>query len=183
MSRNVGHVLRRRQGHLTALAGTAAATVACLVSACGSSAPATLNPARVEHAIAASIQAQRHQTAAVTCPPAQPIAVHHQFRCVAQIGAQITPFLVTETDAAGQVSYLGVAPSATPVVDGSRVALAIENSIAAQRHLHTSVQCPSGIPLQQGLSFVCTARTPNGATTDFEVDQTDGHGHVTYRVR
>lgn len=164
---------------LLGLAGVAAG----LLPGCGSGMPATLNPVRIERAIAGSIRAQRGVDATVACPPAQPIKAHRQFRCVAEVGAHNTPFLVTETDSSGHVSYVGLSPSATPQVDGRRVAHEIAQLLAAHRHVHAAVRCPSGIPLQQGLAFICIATTASGSTTQFEVRQTDGRGHVTYRAR
>lgn len=142
-----------------------------------------LNPNRIEHAIATSILAQRHVTAAVSCPSGVPVSPHRQFRCVAEVGSHNTPFLVTEGSRSGRVTFVGVPPAATPLIDESRVVSAIERSILNQRHLRSSVRCPSDIPLQRGLAFVCIARVPSGAATEFVVEQRDGRENVTYRAR
>jgi hypothetical protein len=158
-----------------------APVLCCILAGCGSSS-VTLNPTRVEQAIAASILAQRHVTAAVSCPSGIPVAAHRRFRCVAEVGSHNTPFLVTE-GRSGHVTFVGIPPPAGPLIDSSRVAEAIERSILAQRHLRTTVRCPSDIPLQRGLAFVCIAMTLSGRTTDFLVRQQDDRGHVTYRAR
>jgi hypothetical protein len=154
----------------------------CILAGCGSSSPATLNPGRVEQAIATSILAQRHVTAAVSCPSGVPVVPHRQFRCVAEVGSQNTPFLVTEGTKLGDVAFVGISPAAGPLIDRGRVASAIQRSILVERHLRLTVRCPSDIPQQRGLSFVCIAKTPSGAATDFVVQQKDDRGDVTYRA-
>lgn len=154
-----------------------------MLAGCGSSSPATLNPSRIEQAIAKAILAQRHVTATVSCPSGIQVAPHRQFRCVAEVGSHNTAFLVTEGSTSGHVTFIGVPPTASQLIDGGRVASAIERSILTQRHLRSTVRCPLDIPLQRGLAFVCIATTPSGATTDFIVQQRDDRGDVTYRAR
>jgi NADPH-dependent curcumin reductase CurA len=78
-----------------------------VLGACGSSeeAPTILNTEKVESAIEQSILNQRGQTADVSCPS----GVHQQdalvFTCWATVGSNNTPFVVTQTDASGQVRY------------------------------------------------------------------------------
>jgi hypothetical protein len=160
-----------------------ALVLVCVLTGCGSSKPATLNPTRIEQAIATSIRAQRDVAAAVSCPSGIPVVPDRQFRCVAEVGAHNTPFLVTEGTKLGHVTFAGLPPTATPLIDGSRVAAGIERSLLTQRHLGSTVRCPSDIPLQRGLTFVCIAKTPSGATTDFVVQQRDDRGDVSYRAR
>jgi hypothetical protein len=77
-----------------------------VLGACGSSEPTTiLNTEKVESAIEQSIVNQRDQVADVSCPS----GVHQQnglvFTCWATVGSNDTPFVVTQTDAAGHVRY------------------------------------------------------------------------------
>lgn len=157
--------------------------LASLLCACGSAQPGALNTTRVARAIARSIHAQRGVTAQVTCPTGIPIGAHRQFRCVAEVGTHNTPFLVTELDATGHVSYVGVSPLATPLLDTAKVALAIEQSNTTVRAVRSKVQCPTDIPLQRGLAFACIATTSAGVMTVFDVEQVDGRGHVSYHAR
>jgi uncharacterized protein DUF4333 len=158
-----------------------AAAAALTLAACGSSSsPSGLDTARVAHAIEASITAQRHVTAHVSCPTGIDLQAHLTFYCVAEVGARNTPFRVTERDASGHVRYAGV--TAAPLLDTNAVATSIVRSIKAKKARRASVRCPSRIPRQKGLSFVCVASTTAG-DTGFTVDQVDGAGHVTYRAR
>ena len=152
-----------------------------LLAGCGGSGPTTLNPARVEQSIAASILAQRGIHAQVACPSGVPVAARQTFRCVAEVGVRNTTFFVTESDSAGHVTYVGVG-SAAPALDSRTIASAIAHSILTERGVHATVSCPAGIPMQQGLSFVCIAHRPGGATY-FDVEQVNGRGGVTYRAR
>jgi hypothetical protein len=70
-------------------------------------------------------------------------------------------------------------PTATHVLDTSKVAQAIQDSIRAERKLRARVVCPTGVPQQKGLRFACLAVLEHGTTT-FTVDQSDDQGHVTY---
>jgi hypothetical protein len=64
-------------------------------------------------------------------------------------------------------------------LDTHRVALAIEQSILSERHIHAKVTCPAAEPQQKGHDFVCFATTGK-ATTPFAVTQTNNNGWVTY---
>src|SRR5437763_17218289 len=44
-------------------------------------------------------------------------------------------------------------------LDTARVAHSIEQSILAQRHLLSTVVCPTGVPQEQGRTFECVATT------------------------
>ena len=162
------------------------AVIAVIATGCGSSGggtTATVNSVRVELAIAASVHAQRGVAAKVTCPTGIPLAAHRRFHCVAAVGSRDTPFLVTERDAVGHVSYVGVSPSSTRLLDTNMIARAIQRSVRNQRALSATVLCPSDIPQQRGLRFVCIATIPGRRATDFDVQQTDSSGHVSYRAR
>ena len=161
-------------------------TAGLVASACGDShhsatTVATVNPIRVAAAIAASVRHDRHVDASVTCPSGVPLRKHARFYCVAQVGPRLTPFHVTETGAAGQVTYVGVSPHQAPLLGTGSVARAIVASIKSSRGVTAVVRCPVDIPMQRGLAFACTATTRSGST-HFEVRQTDGHGHVTYHA-
>jgi hypothetical protein len=160
----------------------AAVALASWLAGCGSKTDSNLDAVHVARSIAASIEQQRHVSAQVTCPTTVPQRAHLRFWCVAEIGSSNTSFLVTERDGSGHVTYVGERPARTPVLDSAKVESAIEHTIEAKTHKQATVQCPSGIPRQSGLPFICTATTAGGAT-DFRVDQSDSDGHVTYRAR
>ncbi len=165
-----------------ALAGAAAA-ISLLAGCGGSSAPATVNPTHVEEAIAGSVKAQRHQNASVTCPTGVPLRDHQRFYCVAQVGTTITPFAVTTTSAKGAVRYVGVAADSVPQLNMSAIEAAITQSVKAKRQLTATVACPTAIPRQRGLSFVCTAAVRGRGTSNFVVRQLNDSGHVSYSTR
>lgn len=56
---------------------------------------------------------------------------------------------------------------------------AIAQSILAQRHVHTRVDCPSTVQRKAGFIFKCTARL-NVGTYPVLVTETNGDGHVRY---
>jgi len=68
-----------------------------------------LNTEKVEHAIAASIAAQRHLTASVSCPAEVLQKAGIEFTCHAVVNGSSKryPFLVTQTDDHGHVRYVG----------------------------------------------------------------------------
>jgi hypothetical protein len=61
------------------------------------------------------------------------------------------------------------------------VALAIEQSILSQLHVHASVFCPKTVPQQKGRNFACIA-TYRKTKTPFAVTQRNDDGYVTYRA-
>jgi len=70
-------------------------------------------------------------------------------------------------------------------VDTARVALSIEQTIAAKRHLKATVVCHSAVPAVKGKTFECIATTTNATTkapvkTPFIVTIQNGRGYVTY---
>jgi hypothetical protein len=56
---------------------------------------------------------------------------------------------------------------------------AIAQSILAQRHVHTRVDCPSTVQRKAGFIFKCTARL-NVGTYPVLVTETNDNGHVRY---
>jgi hypothetical protein len=180
--------LRRNRHHRVTLCGAGVTLLtATALAGCGGSghttttAAAPLDAARVAGAIQTSVHSKRHVSATVTCPSGMPQRKDAKFYCVAQVGAHITPFRVTETGADGQVTWVGVSPKTTHLLATSNVAKAIGASIKSSKHLDAVVRCPADIPLQRGLPFACTATTRSGQA-HFEVRQTDGRGHVTYHA-
>jgi len=90
---------------------------------------------------------------------------------------------------AGALSACGSGSTTTPsggvafpkaLLDTHRVALAIEQSILSERHVHAKVTCPKVMPEQQGHNFYCIARVGK-TTTPFAVAQTNNNGFVTYK--
>jgi hypothetical protein len=74
----------------------------------------------------------------------------------------------------------------TTSVNTQRVALSIEQSILAKRHLHATVSCPATAPQEVGKTFVCiaasrAAKPPFTITrTPFTVTVQNTRGYVTY---
>jgi Domain of unknown function (DUF4333) len=163
-----------------AMLGAAAITILLLAGCGGSSTPKTVDPTHVEQAIARSVKAQRHLSASVTCPSGMPLRKGAGFYCVAQDGTTITTFAVTETDNQGAVRYLGLKPSQVPELDTTAIEASIAKSIATKRQLVAKVACPSGIPRQKGLPFVCTATAAGKKAADFVVDQHNDSGRVSF---
>ena len=58
-----------------------------------------------------SSASKQHVTASVTCPTGIALKRGLPFYCVAQVGARITPFHVTQTDGSGHVTFVGVSRS------------------------------------------------------------------------
>jgi hypothetical protein len=67
----------------------------------------TLNTAKVAHAIEASVLAQRHLHARVSCPSGVLQRKGLSFTCTAHIGSGHAPFAVTVVDRNGHVRYVG----------------------------------------------------------------------------
>jgi hypothetical protein len=68
---------------------------------------ATLNSPRVAKAIERSILASRHLRATVSCPSNVPQRKGFHFVCLATTKSGQTPFVVTEVNGAGYVTYVG----------------------------------------------------------------------------
>jgi hypothetical protein len=68
------------------------------------------------------------------------------------------------------------------ILNTEKVERSIEHSISVQRGKTATVSCPSGVHQKQGLAFSCTALVKN-ASTQFDVTQRDGGGHVSYLAR
>ncbi len=102
------------------------------------------------------------------------------FYCVAQVGADITPFLVTETSAGG-VKYRGVPAGQVKLVNLAEVAVAITRTLRSAHVDPTSVSCPSEMPVQRGLAFVCVASMSPTRRTEYLVRETNSLGRVSFR--
>jgi hypothetical protein len=167
------------------LASTPAALVVLaglLITACGSTAtPGIVNPKRVAAAITTAISRERHQNATVTCPTGIALRKGVKFYCAAQIGREIAPFRVTQTDSSGHVSFVGVSAGDAPGLPTQVIAGAIRDLLRGDHGTRPTVLCPIGIPRQRGLSFVCSATRPGRTATLVEVRQVNGHGRFTYR--
>lgn len=99
------------RGALTLVLGLA---IAATLAACGSSSTSSssstaakvdLNTPHVERAIALSILNQRHVHAKVVCPRRVPQEKGHDFTCIATVGKNTTPFIVTQQNNGGYVTY------------------------------------------------------------------------------
>ena len=158
------------------LLAAVAAIAATALAGCGAS-TATLDVTGVEHAIAASILAQRHLVVGVVCPSKVPRKPGAHFDCAAILQVGTYPVAVSETSNAGHVIYAN--PTPLIALNTAKVQQAIASSIRAQRHASATVQCPSQVLQQAELVFTCAA-TFNGATRQFVVTQVDGAGSVLY---
>lgn len=77
--------------------------------------------------------------------------------------------------------------SATKIdLNTTRVEHSIEQSILAERHLASTVVCPSAVPQEAGRTFECIASTPSAKKpgtlikTPFVVTIQNSKGYVTY---
>ena len=88
----------------------AVAAAALALAGCGGSSdkPKPLNTERVERAIENSILQKRKLVASVSCPSGIERKKGKQFRCLATFRGGSTPFLVTQKDDRGSVSYVGL---------------------------------------------------------------------------
>jgi Domain of unknown function (DUF4333) len=107
-------------------------------------------------------------------------------RCVggaASIAAALAS--VALISACGSSKSTATSPAKTNV-DTARVARSIEQSITTQRHLRSTVVCPTAVPQEKGRTFKCFATTRTikkpvkvGRTT-FVVTIQNKNGYVTY---
>jgi hypothetical protein len=162
------------RGRLSGLAAVGA--LVPLLCGCGSGAP-TLGSGAIERAIAASILAQHGLRANVSCPSGVQRKMGVHFTCYARfdVGSYVVP--VTEIDSSGRVRY--ESRSRLVALDIARVQRAIGRSIFSQRHIHSTVTCPSEVIQQPGVRFTCTA-TVSGRSHSLAVTQMGDYGHVRY---
>jgi hypothetical protein len=95
-----------------------------------------------------------------------------QLRRLAAAGAALAAALALASCGSGQ---------AAATLDSGRIERAIERSSLAQRGVEATVTCPSGVPVEEGLSFSCMA-TVEGNGTRFVVTQQDDAGQVRYEA-
>lgn len=152
------------------------------VAACGGSSPKTVDSRQLESAIAKAARAQRHQSAAVICPPAQPAIAGRHFYCAAQSGATVTPFLITVGEG-GSLSYSGVSATRAPMLAMSQTELAIMAALRSKHDVPFKVVCPAQMPRQRGLEFVCAATLSSRRTVSFIVTETNSLGRVSFKAR
>lgn len=88
-----------------AIAATLAACGSSTASSSSTSAKTNLNTPHVERAIELSILSQRHVHAKVVCPRVVPQEKGHNFTCIATVGKNTTPFVVTQQNNHGYVTY------------------------------------------------------------------------------
>lgn len=149
--------------------------VSCL-SGCGSSS-LKLKTGVIEHAIAHSILTEHRLYATVRCPSAVPRKAGSVFTCTASLEVGTYPVSVTETNGHGHVRYQNLTPLIT--LDIATVERGITQSILRQRHLHSTVTCPTEVLQKVGIAFTCTAAV-NGQSYPFSVTEVDNGGHVRY---
>jgi hypothetical protein len=154
----------------------AAVLVAAFLPGCGSSTP-TLDTIAVKRAITASILAEHHLYATVSCPSQVPRREGFVFTCTAGLDVGTYPVRVTETNDRGHVRYENQAPLVG--LDIAGVERAIRQSIRSQRGLESTVTCPAEVIQKAGIVFMCTA-TVDGQRYPFSVTEVDGEGHVRY---
>jgi hypothetical protein len=100
---------------------------------------------------------------------------------------RLTRVALAASLAAGALSACGSSHSANSASDSNqrflntqRVALAIDDSILAQRDLRAQAFCPAAVPQVKGQAFTCIAYAPHVDPAAFNVVQVDGSGHVQY---
>ena len=107
-----------------------------LATGCGSGS-STLDTTRIEHAVAASIFAQRGVRTTVSCPSGIPVKTGHSFACTAKLDVGNYAVTVTETNSKGRVRYENKQPLV--VLNIVKVQSAIATSILHQRGLKATV--------------------------------------------
>jgi hypothetical protein len=154
-----------------------------LVAACGGSSSSTTTTAKtlavapVEHAIQQSILGQQGIKTTVSCPANAPLQKGYRITCNAKLDVGAYPVTVTETNAAGGVSYVNKSP--LRILNSASVAKAIRLAVRHQRHLGSTVHCPKLILQAKGVKFNCSVRTKHGLGA-FSVTEVDEHGHVSF---
>lgn len=100
--------LRVLQLSLAFIGGAGAMAIIALVAGLWNhtSTPVILNTVRVQRAIQASIQSQRHLSSTVSCPVNIVQKSGVVFNCVATIGRRRFKVVVTQTDGKGHVVYV-----------------------------------------------------------------------------
>ena len=169
----------------TSTAGTGSTATAPGRTSTGKSPGQTVDAARLERAIAASAETQRHQKTVVICPPEIAVQTGLRFYCAAQSGGEVTPFLITE-GARGKLTYKGVAEATAPSVDMPQIEIDIAQAVAAKHETARSVLCPQEMPRQQGLTFACATTIAAGKTTrraSFVVREINSLGAVSFAPR
>jgi hypothetical protein len=147
-----------------------------VVAACGSSS-ATMNTAKDEQAIRATILSHNGVRTTVTCPKRVTVKSGYRFTCSAALAVGAYPMYVVEDNSHGAVTYANHAP--LRVLDSYTIERAIESAIRHQRHLRSTAVCPKPILQAAGLTFTCTATFKDGSTV-FSVTETDSDGHVSF---
>lgn len=107
---------------------------------------------------------------------------HARRGAVAAVAALAAATFVSACGSSGSSSG-STAQSIAPatILNTHHVALAIEQSILSERHIHAQVSCPKVVPQQKGRNFACIATT--GKTkTPFAVVQQNSSGYVTYHA-
>ena len=83
-------------------------------------------------------------------------------------------------------SSTGSTSTATKSVNSSQVERSIEESVLKERHIHTTVVCPTAVPAQKGQTFECiatshsTTKPSTELKTPFIVTIQNSSGYVTY---
>jgi Domain of unknown function (DUF4333) len=168
----------RRRAPLASVLGVLALAT---LSACGGSS-SSLDTTRIEHAVAASILAQRGLHTTVSCPSNIPVKLGQTFTCTAKLEVGTYPVTVTETSSNGRVHYGNERPLVALNVD--TVQHAIAASILHQRRLNAAVSCPKEVLQQAGITFTCTALVAgNTKRYPFVVTQVNDSGRVRYEGR
>lgn len=146
------------------------------LSGCGSG-MSSLDTARVQQSIAASILAQHHLAVPVTCPEKVPLENGREFECRAKLEVGAYPVRAIEINDNGRVRYANQAPLI--VLNVEAVKRAIARSMLSHRQATASITCPSQVLQKQGIFFTCSATTASHSRV-FDVTIVDDNGHVRY---
>src|ERR1700677_4372595 len=92
--------------------------------------------------------------------PTSPCRAHARRGAVAAIAALAAAALVSACGSSKSLSS-STRQSSTPaaILNTHHIALAIEQSILSERHIHAKVFCPRVVPQQKGRNFACIATT------------------------
>jgi hypothetical protein len=96
------------------------------------------------------------------------------------LAASLVKLASNSTPVAKTVTVSTSPNAPTQNLDVARVALSIEQTLLAKRHLHSKVSCPSEVPQEAGRTFTCTATIEGGRAAPFRVTEQNDFGSVTF---
>jgi len=110
---------------------------------------------------------------------ARPVRVRARRGAIAALTALGCAALISACGSSSTTST----PTSTVHLNTHQTQVAIEDTVFSDRHIHAKVTCPAEVVQEKGVSFVCVATTPAGATTPFQVTQMNNKGYVEYKAQ